>query len=85
MRIVLACLLVTAGLASAEPAKKAACKMKFVGKGLDRKAVCEFEAPVVVRQEAPKPNVVYVNTGGKRVTGRPKSGDRLDGLSHTLR
>jgi len=84
MRIVLACLLLV-GTAAADPApKKAACKMKFEGKGLDRKAVCVFEAPVVVNGTAPKPNVVIVHDGGKKVTGRPKSSDRLDGLSHTL-
>ena len=71
-----------------EPAKSAAtttqssgCKRVVVGRGLDRKVVCEVTAPVVVRQEAPKPAVLVVNRGGRNVTGRPKSEDRLNGLS----
>ncbi len=83
---ILACIALASGVAVADPPArpKAQCKMHFVGKGLDRKAVCEIEAPVVVKQEAPKPNVVIVHQDGKRVVGRPKSDDRLDGLSHTL-
>jgi hypothetical protein len=66
--------------AKAEPAK---CVMKTVGKGLERKAVCVFEAPVTVTASN-KPNVLIVPTDGRKVVGRPKSGNRLDGLSHTL-
>ena len=88
----LAVLVLGAGLAAAdskpEPAKgeatatqSAGCKRVVVGRGLDRKVVCEVAAPVVVHQEAPKPNVIIVNRGGKNVTGRPKSEDRLNGLS----
>lgn len=88
----LAVLVLGAGLAAAdpkpEPAKSeatttqsASCKRVVIGRGLDRKVVCEVAAPVVVRQEAPKPAVIIVNRGGRNVTGRPKSDDRLNGLS----
>jgi predicted secreted protein len=88
----LAVLVLGAGLAAAdpkpEPAKaeatttqSAGCKRLVVGRGLDRKVICQVEAPVIVHQEAPKPNVIIVNRGGKNVTGRPKSEDRLNGLS----
>lgn len=88
----LAVLVLGAGLAAAdpkpEPAKSeatttqsAGCKRLVVGRGLDRKVICQIEAPVVVHQEPPKPNVIIVNRGGKNVTGRPKSEDRLNGLS----
>ena len=43
------------------------------------------DKPIVLRQEAPKPQVVVVSHDGKNVTGRPKSGDRLTGLDHHLR
>ena len=56
------------------------CKTKVVGKGLDRKVVCEFEAPIIVHTDAPKPKVLYVHQGGKSVTGRPKTADPLAGL-----
>lgn len=89
---VLAVLLVGAGLAAADPqpepakpeataTRSAGCKRVVVGRGLDRKVVCEVDAPVVVTQSAPKPSVLIVNRGGKVVTGRPKSEDRLNGLS----
>lgn len=39
---------------------------------------------VEVRTAAPKPNVLIVQHGGRSVTGRPRSGDRLAGLSHHL-
>jgi hypothetical protein len=88
----LAVLVLGAGLAAAdskpEPARSeatttqsAGCKRVVIGRGLDRKVVCEVTAPVIVRQDAPKPNVIIVNRGGKNVTGRPKSEDRLNGLS----
>jgi len=86
----LAILVVGAGLAAADPkparseattTQAPGCKRVVVGRGLDRKVVCEVEAPVVVRQDAPKPAVLIVNRGGKVVTGRPKSDDRLNGLS----
>lgn len=88
----LAMLVLGAGLAAAdpkpEPAKpeatatqSAGCKRVVVGRGLDRKVICAVDEPIVVNQSAPKPNVLIVNRGGKVVTGRPKSEDRLNGLS----
>jgi hypothetical protein len=89
MRAILAVLLF-AGVAAAEPAAKqeepkkpATCKKVVVGKGLERHVVCEIEAPVVVTP--PKPGVIVVPIDGRKVVGRPKSGDRLSGLSHQLR
>ena len=43
------------------------------------------DKPIVVHQDAPKPQVVVVTHDGKNVTGRPKSSDRLSGLDHHLR
>ncbi|CAN5910338.1 hypothetical protein BH11MYX3_BH11MYX3_29060 [soil metagenome] len=89
MRTLLALALVlAAGTASADPKPEATatqssgCKRVVVGRGLDRKVVCEVTAPVIVNQSAPKPAVLIVNKGGRDVVGRPKSGDRLQGLSH---
>ena len=62
------------------PAKQEVCKRRVVGRGLDRKVVCEFTAPVVVRAGAPKPKVLVVPTDGRSVVGRPRSDDRLRGL-----
>jgi hypothetical protein len=84
-------LVVLAGSASADPkpestaSQSSQCKRVVVGRGLDRKVVCDVQAPIVVKQEAPKPAVLIVNRGGRDVTGRPKSGDRLNGLSRRLR
>jgi hypothetical protein len=86
--LALAVLVLGAGIASADPKPEATaaqspqCKRVVVGRGLDRKVVCEVTAPVVVKQEPPKPAVLIINKGGRDVTGRPKSGDRLAGLSH---
>ncbi len=88
----LAVLVLGAGTAAADPkpqpakpeatsAQSAGCKRVVVGRGLDRKVICQVEAEVIVHQDAPKPNVIIVNRGGKNVTGRPKSEDRLNGLS----
>lgn len=68
--------------ANAEP--KPACKKTVVGRGLDRHVVCTFEVPVVVKAGTPKPKVLMVHSDGKSVVGRPRSGDRLEGLSHQL-
>lgn len=65
---------------AAEPAK---CVKKTIGKGLERKTVCVFEQDVTVTASN-KPAVLIVPTDGRKVTGRPKSDSRLDGLSHTL-
>ena len=72
---------------TAEPAAKAApkCTPKVFGRGLDRKVVCVFETEIEVKAGTPKPGVVYVTNGGKAVTGRPRSEDRLKGLSPRLR
>jgi len=81
-------LVLGAGTVAADPKPEAtttqssSCRRVVVGRGLDRKVVCEVPVPVVVKQEAPKPAVLIVNKGGREVVGRPKSGDRLTGLSH---
>ena len=66
-----------------EPAAMQTCKRKVVGRGLDRKVVCELDE-LVVRTHAPRPNVIVVQTGGRQVTGRPKVTDPLAGLSRRL-
>lgn len=66
--------------AVAKPEAKPACKRVVTG-GLDRKITWVCETPVVVQSGPSKPKVVYVTPDGRNVTGRPKSGDRLDGLS----
>jgi hypothetical protein len=59
-----------------KPAKKADCKK--VGK----KTVCSTE--IEVKSGPNKPGVVIVPQDGRKVTGRPKSDDRLRGLGpHT--
>lgn len=68
----------------AEVTEKAGCKRRVVGRGLDRKVVCEL-APVIVKSDAPKPNVVIVPHDGKNVTGRPRSTDPFVGLDRRLR
>ncbi len=65
---------------TAEPGKSV-CKRVVQGRGLERKVVWQCDAPVVVSSSPSKPKVVYVTRDGRNVTGRPKSGDRLDGLS----
>lgn len=92
MRSFLVALLVLgAGTASADtkPESTAAqskqCKKVIVGKGADKKTVCEVQGEIVVGEKAPKPSVLIVNKGGKEVVGRPKSGDRLQGLSQRRR
>ncbi|MBA3465361.1 MAG: hypothetical protein H0T46_35845 [Deltaproteobacteria bacterium] len=86
-----AVLVVGAGLAAAEPKPESTatqtkqCKRVVIGKGLERKVVCEIEQEIVVGQQAPKPSVIIVNKGGREVVGRPKSGDRLNGLSRRRR
>ncbi|MEJ7596564.1 MAG: hypothetical protein WKG01_01535 [Kofleriaceae bacterium] len=97
MRALVLALVLAAGPASADPAKpaptkpvatqpattaKPTCKRTVVGRGLERKVVCAIEAEIVVTSQPAKPKVVYVTRGGRHVTGRPKSSDRLDGLSH---
>ena len=71
--------------ANKAPAAKSAtkredCKRVVVGK----KVVCEVSKEITVNAGAPKPNVVIIQRGGKNVTGRPKSEDRLKGLSPRL-
>ncbi len=94
MRILAAVAVLLAGIGSAAADPKpdrakseatatqaAGCKRVVVGRGLDRKVVCEVAAPLTVSTSTPKPKVIIVNRGGKAVTGRPKSEDRLNGLS----
>ncbi|HEU0031833.1 MAG TPA: hypothetical protein VFQ53_14445 [Kofleriaceae bacterium] len=69
---------------AAKPADPAPCKKRVVGKGLDRKVVCEFTTEVIVKAGTPKPDVMVVTQDGRSVTGRPKSEDRLNGLSPRL-
>ena len=65
-------------------AAKPVCKRVVQGRGLERKVIWQCEAPVVVHASHDKPKVVYVTRDGRNVTGRPKSGDRLEGLGpHT--
>jgi len=71
--------------AASKSEAKAPCKRVVVGRGLDRRVVCEFTAPVVVKADVPKPKVVIVPQDGRSVTGPPRSEDRLVGLSHHLR
>lgn len=92
MRSLLAVVLVLgAGAASADtkPESTAAqskqCKKVIVGKGADKKVVCEVQGEIVVGEKAPKPSVLIVTKGGREVVGRPKSGDRLQGLSQRRR
>ena len=66
------------------PAKQT-CKMKFVGKGLERKAVCVFEDPIVIPAKPPKPAVVIAPVDGRKVVGRPKQTDPLTGLRERSR
>ena len=85
----LAVLLLLVGSAAADPKPAATmdstkCHKVWEGKGLERHAVCEVKQDVIVKSGTPKPNVTYVTQDGKTVTGRPKSPDRLSGLSHTL-
>ncbi len=57
------------------------CTRKVVGRGLERRVVCELAAPIIVKQDAPRPNVMIIDHGGRAVVGRPRSDDRLSGLS----
>jgi hypothetical protein len=80
---------VSAASAETKPESTAAqskeCKKVIVGKGADKKVVCEIQTEITVGEKAPKPAVLIVNKGGKEVVGRPKSGDRLQGLSQRRR
>lgn len=67
-----------AATASAET--RPTCVRRIVGRGLDRKVVCEFEAPIVVGASAPKPKVLIVQGDGKQIVGRPKLTDPFAGL-----
>jgi len=61
-------------------AKPATCKKRVVGKGLDRKVICEIEQEIVIPGEAPKPKVIIAPADGRKVVGRPKLTDPLQGL-----
>ncbi|MBA3457943.1 MAG: hypothetical protein H0T42_32975 [Deltaproteobacteria bacterium] len=62
-------------------AKPTECKKVVVGRGLDRRVVCEIVVPVTVQTDAPRPNVIIVHQSPRAVVGRPKSENRLNGLS----
>lgn len=66
---------------AAAPAKPAACKRRIVGRGLERKVVCEFEEPIVVGVEPSKPKVIIAPGDPRKVVGRPKQTDPFAGLS----
>jgi hypothetical protein len=68
-------------LEAAGPAKPATCKRRVVGRGLDRKVICEFEEPIVVGVEPSKPKVIIAPVDPRRVVGRPKQTDPFAGLS----
>lgn len=90
VRVLVALALVAAPVAAdpsrhAAPARPATCKRVAPARGVDRKPTCEIEASIVVKGEPPRPGVIVVPRDGKTVVGRPRSGDRLAGLSHQLR
>ena len=64
--------------APVQPAKKTQTPTKPAPK--KGPVVQEISAPIVVQTCPAKPSVVYVSPGGKNVTGRPKTDDRLKGL-----
>jgi hypothetical protein len=66
---------------AADPAKPATCKRRVVGRGLDRKVICEFEEPIVVGVEPSKPKVIIAPGDPRKVVGRPKQTDPFAGLS----
>lgn len=80
-KLVIAGVLAVASIAAADG--KQAERPKTTCKKVDKKMTCTIEAPVTV--SAPKPNVMIVPEDGRKTVGRPKSGDRLSGLSHQLR
>ena len=57
------------------------CKKVVVGRGLDRKVVCEITVPMIVKAGAPKPEVLIVPRDARSVVGRPRSENRLNGIS----
>jgi len=87
MRVLAALLLLTAtAVADPAPAPTAKpaeplTKCHREGKGAERKVVCEVKEPIIVKAKPHKPAVVVVTRDGRAVTGRPKSEDRLQGLS----
>ena len=85
MRVLAALLLLTAtAVADPTPTAKQSepqTTCRRVGKGAERKIVCEVREPIIVKVKPHKPAVVMVTRDGRAVTGRPKSEDRLQGLS----
>ena len=74
------------GSAAADPSKQTEpkpelCKRHVVGRGLDRKVVCEITSVIEVKTSTPKPKVLVITSDGRGVVGRPRSDDRLRGLS----
>ena len=70
-----------AAVTAIAPAKPTACKKVVVGKGLERRVICVIETEIDVTTSTPKPQVVIVHQSPRHVVGRPKSENRLNGLS----
>jgi hypothetical protein len=62
-----------------------ACRRVVVGRGLERRVVYRCDEPIVVTSGAPTPGVVIAHPDPRKVVGRPRSDDRLDGLSRRFR
>jgi hypothetical protein len=56
----------------------------MVGRGRDRHQVCRIDATIDVSSGAPRPGVLIVDPGGRRIVGRPRSADRLADLPRHL-
>jgi hypothetical protein len=59
--------------------KPATCKRRVVGRGLERKVICELE--ISIHAAAPKPGVMIVSADGRKIVGRPQVTDPFVGLS----
>ena len=73
---------ILAGSAAADPPKPAPATCKRVV--VNHHGVCQIETTIVISVAPPKPAVVIVPNDGRKVTGRPKSDDRLAGLPQRL-
>jgi hypothetical protein len=74
----------------AEPAKPAepapTCKRVVVGhRQGERQVICEIDTPVIVHGKRLRPGVAIIGKDGREIVGRPRTGDRLSGLSQRLR
>lgn len=68
----------TAPAAAATPTASASssCREVVNGRGRTRK-VCRIEKDIIVSTDAPRPQVLIVDAGGRKVVGKPKNADRL--------